>query len=212
MAYVDIKSIQVKHEGKTFDLFDEENLFEWATEEDCEEAKAVWSQMAIQRTDNSPMKFDQSNEKAIKVLEVQDKECKAQYGYVVEIKEGSVEAIYVLCEGLGWSETLDINDLSKEEIDYVKAIVAEYYKAIEALGIDKTSGTNEMDIVIQFARLWGIETEKSGEKRRRQLEGYDSEELLKLILSWKNEYLEDEDTEDSVEFFYQRLEVFFEKE
>lgn len=66
---------------------------------------------------------------------------------------------------------------------------------------------DEMDIVVQFAKLWGMETADSrGDKEKyNNMEAYDSEELLNLLCSWKDEYLEDEMIDDSCEFFYKKF-------
>ena len=66
---------------------------------------------------------------------------------------------------------------------------------------------DEMGIVIQFAKLWGMETAdaRTNKERYNTLEAYDSEELLDLLVSWKNEYLEDEEADDSCEFFYKKF-------
>lgn len=65
----------------------------------------------------------------------------------------------------------------------------------------------EMDIVVQFAKLWGMETadSRADKERYRRMESYDSEELLELLTSWKNEYLNDEEADDSCEFFYKKI-------
>lgn len=64
----------------------------------------------------------------------------------------------------------------------------------------------EMDIVIQFAKLWGMEIAslRTDKSTYDMLESYDSVELLALLLSWKNKYLKDEE-EDLVEFFNKQI-------
>ena len=66
---------------------------------------------------------------------------------------------------------------------------------------------DEMEIVVQFARLWGMETADSRlDKEKYQcLESYDSEELLELLSVWKNEYFNDENAEDFCEFFNEKI-------
>ena len=66
---------------------------------------------------------------------------------------------------------------------------------------------DEMDIVIQFAKLWGIEIADSrcNENKYRKMESYDSSDLLDLLLSWKNDYIHDENADDTVDFFNNKL-------
>lgn len=65
----------------------------------------------------------------------------------------------------------------------------------------------EMELVVQYARLWGIETVNLKENKEKyfKMQSYNSDELLDLLCSWKNEYLENEEEEDSVRFFYKKL-------
>lgn len=66
---------------------------------------------------------------------------------------------------------------------------------------------DEMDIVVQFAKLWGMEVAdaRADKERYLRLESYDSEELLDLLCSWKEEYLNDEEADDSCEFFNKKI-------
>jgi len=66
---------------------------------------------------------------------------------------------------------------------------------------------SEMDIVMQFAKLWGIAVadSRTDKKKYQEIEAHDSVELLSLMLSWKDEYMHDEDAEDTVDFFNGKL-------
>ena len=51
----------------------------------------------------------------------------------------------------------------------------------------------DMDLVVQFATLWGMEIGSALNpaelKRVAEMKNYDSEELLTLFVNWKDEYL-----------------------
>lgn len=66
---------------------------------------------------------------------------------------------------------------------------------------------DEMSIVVQFAKLWGMEVanSKSDTERYLRLESYDSEELLDLLCSWKDDYIYDDADEDACAFFYKKI-------
>lgn len=59
----------------------------------------------------------------------------------------------------------------------------------------------------QFAKLWGMDVtdSRSDKKKYLSLESYDSEELLNLLCSWKDEYLQDESVDDLCQYFYEKL-------
>lgn len=69
---------------------------------------------------------------------------------------------------------------------------------------------DEMDIVIKFAKLWGIETEKRKNDKHQyeKMESYDSKDLLNIFIDWKNEYMNDEIAEDASDFFYEKFNSF----
>lgn len=71
---------------------------------------------------------------------------------------------------------------------------------------------NEMYIVTQFARLWGIETAHSNldSQKHQTLISYDSQDLMDLLINWKNEYVSNEKYDDTVEFFENKLKEFIE--
>ena len=59
----------------------------------------------------------------------------------------------------------------------------------------------------QFSKLWAwtlliLEVIR---KKYLSLESYDSEELLNLLCSWKDEYLQDESVYDLCQYFYEKL-------
>ena len=70
------------------------------------------------------------------------------------------------------------------------------------------------EIVVMFAKLWGIKTADFGwvgrnsedEYNLREMESWDSEELLTLLTRWAVEY-EQSNIEDAVEFFEGKLET-----
>lgn len=61
---------------------------------------------------------------------------------------------------------------------------------------------NNMDLIVTFAKLWGIYTadHRTNKKTYRELESYDSEELLELLSAWAEEFIEGE-REDTCDFF-----------
>lgn len=64
-----------------------------------------------------------------------------------------------------------------------------------------------MDIVVQFAKLWRMETvdSRNDKEKYTNMEAYNSEELLDLLCSWKDEYLANEDADDAYEYFYKKI-------
>lgn len=72
------------------------------------------------------------------------------------------------------------------------------------------------DLIVQFARLWGQHEawcyNAKDEEVADILRAYDSEELQHLLQIWVNEYFNDENAEDSVEFFEQKIKEMYEKE
>lgn len=65
-----------------------------------------------------------------------------------------------------------------------------------------------MDIIVQFSTLWGIELADSKLKKDKyqKMQEYDSADRLVLFQKWLDEYLKDENVEDTVEFFHDKLE------
>lgn len=73
------------------------------------------------------------------------------------------------------------------------------------------------DVIIQFARLWGQKEvltlcyTKQEEEIAEELKTYDSEEMLKILTSWAEEYLNEskflleDEYLDTVEFFEKKL-------
>lgn len=72
------------------------------------------------------------------------------------------------------------------------------------------------DLVVQFARLWGQREawcyNLKDEEVADMLKAYDSEELQQLLQTWVDEYLTDENAEDSVDFFEKKIGEMYEKE
>ena len=73
-----------------------------------------------------------------------------------------------------------------------------------------------MDIIIQFAVLWGETigsslTMKECEEAKIMKE-YDSEELLTLFTEWKDLYLNQNITDDTCEFFERKRRELIDKE
>lgn len=66
---------------------------------------------------------------------------------------------------------------------------------------------DEMNIIVQYAKLWGMETvdARSNKEIYNDMETYDSVELLELFMSWKDEYMKDENADDTVKFFYKKF-------
>ena len=72
------------------------------------------------------------------------------------------------------------------------------------------------DLIVQFARLWG-QREAWGYSAKDQyiaemLKAYDSEEVYRLLKAWVDEYFSDEDAEDSVAFFENKIEEIYTQE
>lgn len=95
----------------------------------------------------------------------------------------------------------------KDELSYSYGKISAFVDALSLLKEEEKEETKDMDLVIQFAKLWGMETAdaRTDKKRYQQLEGYDSVELLQLLNEWETEYLADENADDSVEFFYNKF-------
>ena len=68
----------------------------------------------------------------------------------------------------------------------------------------------DMDLVFQFAVLWGMYIGSAmtvtEEKNAKEMKEYDSEELLTLLTGWQDEYLKQDKVEDTCEFFNMKLE------
>ncbi len=66
------------------------------------------------------------------------------------------------------------------------------------------------DIIVQFARLWGqLEATvltAEDEDTSDMLKAYDSEEMLKVISEWAEEFAAS-DEEDTCDFFYSKIEL-----
>ena len=64
------------------------------------------------------------------------------------------------------------------------------------------------DLVVQFARLWGIHEAGGWSKEEielaEKLKGYDSEEMTAVLEKWAEEYIEEE-FDDTVEFFEEKI-------
>ncbi len=64
------------------------------------------------------------------------------------------------------------------------------------------------DLIVQFARLWGqyeaYVQNAEDEEISDTLKSYDSEEMLKVISKWADEY-EKSDEDDTVDFFEKKL-------
>lgn len=66
------------------------------------------------------------------------------------------------------------------------------------------------DLIIQFARLWGqrevLILNADDEKLADILKSYDSIELRNFMQQWADEFLYDENNEDTVDFFEKKIE------
>ena len=69
-------------------------------------------------------------------------------------------------------------------------------------------GKEHFDIILQFARLWGLYEAGGWSKEElelaEKLKGYDSEEMGKVLEKWAEEFY-DEGHEDTVEFFEEKI-------
>ena len=66
------------------------------------------------------------------------------------------------------------------------------------------------DLMIQFARLWGqrevLILNSDDEIIANILKSYDSEELLQLLKKWADEFVDNNESDDTVDFFERKLE------
>lgn len=80
------------------------------------------------------------------------------------------------------------------------------------IGVNAISASknNLNDLVVQFAKLWGMSTAnaRDDEHSYLELEAYDSAELTVLLLKWAEEYLAS-DCDDTVEFFEEKVAQLF---
>ena len=77
---------------------------------------------------------------------------------------------------------------------------------------------NIYELVVQFARLWGQKEvltlcyTKQEEEIAEELKAYDSEELLKILSGWAEDYLDESsfliegESLDTVDFFEEKIE------
>ena len=70
----------------------------------------------------------------------------------------------------------------------------------------------ENDLIIQFAILWGIEIGlacssplSSENKKGKEMKQWGSDELNKLFSAWEMEYLKLENSQDTADFFHEKL-------
>lgn len=74
----------------------------------------------------------------------------------------------------------------------------------------KVNNMKDIDLVVQFAVLWGMyigsAVTVTEEKNAKKMKEYDSEELSTLLTGWKDEYLKQNEIEDSCDFFNLKLE------
>ena len=66
---------------------------------------------------------------------------------------------------------------------------------------------NNLDVIVAFAKLWGITTADLREYKEAVniLEGYDSEELANLFTAWADEYMKNSEIEDLCDFFDEKM-------
>ena len=68
---------------------------------------------------------------------------------------------------------------------------------------------NNNDLLVQFAMLWGMEIGSALSSKEveiaNEMKLWNSDELFSLFSSWKDEYLSQDDLEDSVEFFKEKV-------
>lgn len=73
-----------------------------------------------------------------------------------------------------------------------------------------------MDIIVQFAMLWGetigYATTATEYEEVKVMKEYDSEDLLKLFTEWKDLYLNQNITDDTCEFFESKRKELLDKE
>ena len=66
------------------------------------------------------------------------------------------------------------------------------------------------DLMIQFARLWGqrevLILNSDDEIIANILKSYDSEELLQLLKKWADEFVDNNESDDTVDFFERKIE------
>lgn len=81
---------------------------------------------------------------------------------------------------------------------------------------ERTMNMQNLDIIIQFAMLWGetigSATTAAEWEEAKVMKEYDSEELLKLFTEWKDLYLNQNITDDTCEFFERKRKELLDKE
>ena len=75
------------------------------------------------------------------------------------------------------------------------------------------SATDNNDLVVQFATLWGMDIGSASSSKEveiaNEMKQWNSDELYRLFSEWKDEYLSQDEIEDSVEFFRSKVTNWF---
>lgn len=106
---------------------------------------------------------------------------------------------------------VSIDKMKKEE--YVRSQLS-FNGAFKGTKIPKIPIYQVSDIVVQFARLWGMHeaciVNAKDEEISDMLKGYDSEEMMKLLIFWEEEYSGNL-VEDTCDFFERKLEELYQE-
>lgn len=75
------------------------------------------------------------------------------------------------------------------------------------------SAADNNDLVVQFAILWGMDIGSASSSKEveiaNEMKKWNSDELYRLFSEWKDEYLSQDEIEDSVEFFRSKVTNWF---
>lgn len=78
---------------------------------------------------------------------------------------------------------------------------------------DTANPTDNNDLVVQFAILWGMDIGSASSLKEveiaNEMKKWNSDELYRLFSEWKDEYLSQDEIEDSVEFFRSKVTNWF---
>ena len=120
-------------------------------------------------------------------------------------KDGGDAEYYFDLEYDGWTD--DCKDIAAKA-----KLIFQHNQTIT----ERTMNMQNLDIIIQFAMLWGetigYATTATECEEAKIMKEYDSEELLALFTEWKDLYLNQNITDDTCEFFESKRKELLDKE
>ena len=137
--------------------------------------------------------------------------------YVVTMENDEMDAVEI-----GYASNQQIADKMIEKVSSTDGFEFNTYNSYQATldymeinneaicfeeNIPLTNNNN--DLLVQFAMLWGMEIGSALSSKEveiaNEMKLWNSDELFSLFSSWKDEYLSQDDLEDSVEFFKEKV-------